>query len=252
MDCGRRGSRGAGTAFLSAVLLAALSGCPALQGIEYQLRLRIEGRGTLTSVPDSDMHLVGTTVALTASPGDGWRFDRWADDLSGTKPSATITMDGDRTVTAVFERRTEYALAVDWIGNGTVAISPERDSYEAGHEVTLTPIPDVGWRFDQWEGDLGGNDDPAEITMAADLQVTAVFVVTDRYSLSIVATQGEGVVSLLPPGGTYDSGTIVALTAHPAAGWRFDRWGEDLSSVANPARVTMNSSLDVVAVFVPD
>ena len=60
---------------------------------------------------------------------------------------------------------------------------------------------------------------------------------------------GQGSVNLNPSGGTYDSGTVVAVTATPASGWQFDGWSGDLSGSQNPANITMNSNKSVTANF---
>lgn len=41
----------------------------------------------------------------------------------------------------------------------------------------------------------------------------------------------------------------MVFPATPAEGWRFERWEGDVASVADPARVTLNRALGVVAVF---
>ncbi|MGQ0658803.1 MAG: metallophosphoesterase, partial [Chromatiales bacterium] len=60
---------------------------------------------------------------------------------------------------------------------------------------------------------------------------------------------GSGTVTLDPPGGIYDKGTDVTLTAVPAAGWSFSSWSEDLSGTANPATITMSADRSVTATF---
>ena len=52
-----------------------------------------------------------------------------------------------------------------------------------------------------------------------------------------------------PPGGSYASGTTVLLTAVPALGYAFDRWGNDASGTSLTASVTMNGNKSVVAYF---
>lgn len=66
-------------------------------------------------------------------------------------------------------------LTVNTEGDGEVALDPE-PAYVTGDRVTMTPIPDFGWVFDHWSGDLDGTDNPAEILMDGDKTVTAVFV----------------------------------------------------------------------------
>jgi pectate lyase len=61
---------------------------------------------------------------------------------------------------------------------------------------------------------------------------------------------GSGSVSRSPNAATYAAGTVVTLTATPAAGFQFSGWSGDLSGSANPATVTMNANKSVVANFV--
>jgi hypothetical protein len=63
---------------------------------------------------------------------------------------------------------------------------------------------------------------------------------------------GSGSVTLDPPGGTYDAGTVVTLTATPAAGFQFSGWSGALSGSTNPATITMNAPKSVTATFTPN
>ncbi len=69
-----------------------------------------------------------------------------------------------------------------------------------------------------------------------------------QYTLT-TNTVGNGSITLNPPGGVYDEGTVVTLTAAPDPGWQFDNWSGDLSGTANPATITMNSDKTVTANF---
>jgi hypothetical protein len=67
--------------------------------------------------------------------------------------------------------------------------------------------------------------------------------------LLVVRVQGQGTVE--PPGGAYDAGTVVSLTATPHAGSRFVRWEGDLKGSTNPTTITMDADKTVTAVFEP-
>jgi len=69
-----------------------------------------------------------------------------------------------------------------------------------------------------------------------------------NYTLT-VSVSGQGTVTLNPSGGSYPSGTVVTLTANPAADWSFSSWSGDLSGSQNPATITMNSNKSVTAAF---
>ena len=123
----------------------------------------------------------------------------------------------------------QYELVIATTGEGSVEIEPRRASYEIGYVVTLTPIPAEGWAFDQWggpdAGDLVYNDDGTwSLTMDADKTLSATFSDHRQFQLSI-STTGEGTVERDPTQQIYQSGDVVMLTAIPAPGWVFERWG---------------------------
>jgi uncharacterized repeat protein (TIGR02543 family) len=62
-----------------------------------------------------------------------------------------------------------------------------------------------------------------------------------------IAPQDGGSVD--PAGGTYDDGTVVNLTATPAAGYQFAAWTGDLTGADNPATITMTANKNVTATF---
>jgi hypothetical protein len=157
---------------------------------------------------------------------------------------ATLTITDNDTPPAV-----QYTLTVGTVGNGSVSLNPPGDVYTDGTVVTLTPLPgDVNWEFSSWSGDLIGSVDPETVTMTSDKTVTATFTLK-QYTL-VTATVGNGSVTLDPPGGTYDAGTVVTLTA--TAGnpdYEFSGWGDDLSGSTNPITMTMDTDKNVTATF---
>jgi uncharacterized repeat protein (TIGR02543 family) len=119
----------------------------------------------------------------------------------------------------------------------------------------LTAVPEAGFVFSEWTGDLTGSDNPATITMNADKTVTATFTdAPDQYMLTVEVAPEEGTVTLDPAGPTYDSGTTVTMTATAEAQWYFDVWAGD---VANPyagstTTITMDADKTVTAKFFED
>ncbi len=71
------------------------------------LTVDIEGDGVVT--PGGGEYALGARVTLIATPGIGSSFTGWEEDATGTDLTTTITMDGDRTVRAVFELSEEPA-----------------------------------------------------------------------------------------------------------------------------------------------
>ncbi len=86
----------------------------------FALTIEISGEGSVSQNPsiwETDHPLneykYGTKVKLTASATGNWRLGRWKGDITGTKNPVTITMDSDKSITALFEN-TLFAG-----GNGT-------------------------------------------------------------------------------------------------------------------------------------
>ena len=60
--------------------------------------------GGVTLNPTGGIYTSGAEVALTAVPAEGYAFDHWSGDASGTDAEVGITMDADKSVTAHFIR----------------------------------------------------------------------------------------------------------------------------------------------------
>jgi FlaG/FlaF family flagellin (archaellin) len=137
------------------------------------------GGGDVTKDPDQASYADGTHVTLEAVPDDGWSFHEWGDDLSGSVNPTTITMDGDKTVTATFTQN-EYSITVtvnpsSAAGSVSADISPP---YHYNDVVTLTPTANPGYAFDHWSGDGGaGTGNEWVVTVTDNMDVTAHFTV---------------------------------------------------------------------------
>jgi len=213
---------------------------------QYALTIQVTGQGTVTADPAVSPYDAGTTVALTPVPAAGWHFDHWEGALTGNANPEHLVMDTDISVTAVFVLN-QYALTIQFTGQGTVTADPAGSPYDAGTTVSLTPVPAAGWHFDHWEGALIGNANPAQVVMDTDTSVTAVFVL-NQLALT-VQVSGGGAVALSPPGGLYDVGTTVILSATPNAGWHFDHWEGDVSGGATVVELMMDADRSVTAIF---
>ena len=74
------------------------------KGQTLNLRLNIEGEGTINLDPPYGVYDSGTEVTLTAIPSSGFAFVSWGGYVSGNVNPETIIMDEDKEVTVLFER----------------------------------------------------------------------------------------------------------------------------------------------------
>jgi len=213
---------------------------------QYTLSITIEGGGIVSKLPDQATYVYGAEVQLTAIADPGWVFTGWTGDLSGSTNPATITIDGNKAVTATFTQN-HYTLTVNVTGNGQVSKFPDQATYTYGSIVQLTAAADSGWALSYWTGDLTGSANPASLNITGNMTVTAVFT-QDQYTLTVNIV-GEGSVFRLPDQGAYTYGAEVQLTALAYPGWTFAGWSGDLSGNTSPTTITMNGSKTVTATF---
>jgi len=190
----------------------------------------------------------GSTQEISATPNEGWRFVEWTGDFNSTNSTATITVDADKNIEAIFTKK-EHALTITTEGEGTVdeQIVAAKD-YEQGTIVKLSANADEGWTFVEWNGDVTGSENPVEITMDDSKEVTAIFA-KESYALT-VTIDGQGSVQKNPDQQEYEYGTTVDLTASPASGWDFDKWQGDITGTNNPVQLTIDAEKQITAVFI--
>jgi uncharacterized repeat protein (TIGR02543 family) len=211
----------------------------------YTLTISTVGSGVV-NLNNSGPYYYGDVVELTAVPATGWSFSGWSGDLSGSNNAASITMTGDRSVTATFTQD-HYTLTVNVVGGGSVTKDPDQATYAYGDSVRLTAIPALGWSFASWSGDLSGSTNPETIIITNSVSITAHFS-QNQYTLT-VNIEGSGSVDKVPDQATYDYGTLVTLTAVANAGWSFGGWNGDATGSLNPVSVIINGTTSVTATF---
>jgi hypothetical protein len=203
----------------------------------------------------------GTEVNLVATPDKGYRFVRWTGDVGTVEgvyaAETTITMDGDYVITANFVAIYDLSISISSTDGGHV-IEPGEGvfTYDEGRVVSLEAVPDEGYRFIGWTGDVGTIADvyaaTTTITMNGNYAITANFVPV--YHLTISSTDGGSVTEPGEGMFTYDEGTVVDLVAAPDAGYRFVRWTGDVGMIADvydaTTTITMNGDYAITANFV--
>ena len=142
---------------------------------------------------------------------------------------------------------TNFSLTVNVSGNGSVFKDPDETNYSYGTIVKLTAVPDLGWSFVNWSGDLISSTNPVNITIDSDKTVTATFN-QDQYLLDIII-EGNGSVAKYPDQETYLYGTLVNLMAIADTGCTFCNWSGNLSCTNCSMSIVMDSNKSVVALF---
>jgi len=204
--------------------------------------------GSVTASPNKTAYDFDEIVSLTATPDVGYSFSGWSGTASGTSNPTSITMNGNKSVTANFAATAlTYTLTVS-AAHGSVTVTPDKPSYAYGEIVSLTATPDVGYSFSGWSGAASGTSNPTSITMNGNKSVTANFAATaPTYTLTVSAAHGS--VTVTPDKSSYAYGEIVSLTATPDAGYHFSGWSGAASGTSTSTSITMNGNKSVTANF---
>lgn len=117
----------------------------------------------------------GTTVRLEATPEQCYYFTGWRGDVPAGQEDENplaLSLDENKRLEAIFERVT-YEISVHTGEGGSVDTT--QDTYACGTDVTVRAIPDEGYEFVRWEGDVSGTANPLTLHVDGDKRVTATF-----------------------------------------------------------------------------
>ena len=188
-----------GVFLLVAALVAGVLGCPAEAddpAIQYRLTISSSPGGSVTTPGEGPFtYEEGAVVSLVAEAEEGYEFAGWTGDVNTIAAvndvSATITMEGDYSITAKFVA--QYVLTIDSTEGGEVTAPGEGTfAYDEGAAVSLVAVPEAGYRFLSWSGDADAIADSTSaatsITMDDNYSVRANFV--PPYATSDTVLQG--------------------------------------------------------------
>ena len=225
--------------------------------IGYELTVASTTGGEVTTPGEGTViYGCGSVVGLVAEADPGYMFVDWTGDVANyLSPTTTVTMNGNKTVTANFTSEcTTHELTVGSTAGGSVTDPTEgTHPYCEDEVVGLVAEAEACYVFVNWTGDVASSTSPTTtVTMDSDKTVTANFTMIE-YDLTVGSTTGGSVTA--PTEGThpYTCGTVVDLVAEAASGYKFVNW---TGAVANPTSatttVTMNGDKTVTANFTLD
>ena len=210
------------------------------------------GSGSITQSLSGSAFDSGTVLTLTATPAAGYTFSGWSGDVTGTINPINLNINANKTVTANFQPIPTYTFtsAVAPVNGGTVATNAGQGPFNAGTVITVTATPAAGYSFTGWTGNITSTSNPLVVTINANTTLTANFQAIPAYNLTTSANPSVGGTVLSSPSQTnYISGTVVTLTAQPAAGYIFTGWTGDATGTTNPLSLSMTANKSVVANF---
>ena len=209
-----------------------------------------------TYLPGEALNLSSTYLDLP----DSLYLDHW--DLDGTvgyNSSLTVEMTKDYTITAYLQTKT-YTLNITQGTGGTTNKTSGSYVYVYGENATVTATPDASYTFTHWllDGEVNSTSPEITIEMYANHTLApvfdAVYVPPSQpivsYQLTVNSAVG-GSASLGVGGHTYNSGSVITITATPSDGYVFSNWIVDgeVNRAGSSLSVNMNRDHTVTPVF---
>lgn len=250
----------------------------------YELTLATVGGGVIEHSPIQSTYLHGEQVTVVARPHPGWIFGGWSGDLVSQDSSAVVLMDGDKSIVAAFLNETDplvevlYPNTMEILGVG----SPYKFAWSASDDVGVTSVDvelsrDNGTTFEPlllnapnsgtliWTLTGPGTNTSETPVYSGRLRVTArdqagnvgadisdhpfaIYDLTPDHTLEL-SSIGQGVVTPVPDSPRHEHGSVVQVTAQPAAGWEFVAWSGDTAASGDVLEVPMNRNRIIAATF---
>lgn len=223
---------------------------------EYSIVGRPNDRN-LGEVTGSGVYADGTVVTLTAIPYQGTTFISWDD--GDTNPIKTITVTGNETHIAIFEKNyyTVTVLIVNQSstrGSEVCGVVTGSGSYPYGATVSLNASPNAGFSFVSWDDGATTTTGTTtySFTVTGNMTITATF--DDAMYTLVLSSQPSnggyvtnGISPALFNGGTYAYGTVVTAVAVPYAGYAFSKWSD--GELSDTRTFTMDIDYSPIALF---
>ncbi|MBN2102765.1 T9SS type A sorting domain-containing protein [bacterium] len=214
-----------------------------------------EAGGTTCPVPGDTVMFWGDTLAMTALPAEGYRFDHWSGlVLSPLNSHTSVVILSDVSVTAHFSLLPPDSVSIRLFADpseGGIIQPVTGDTVLAmGDTLSITALPYTDFKFLRWTGPVHDPDSVNTWLLAnQNMNITAQFI-PDRVTLSIdIEPPGSGIV-LSSTGDTLAvRGDTLMIKAIPNTGYQFSHWLGPVLAQDSITSVIMDSSLLITAIF---
>jgi len=211
------------------------------------------GNGTTVGVPEAVKADSGTLITLSAITRNGYKFDGWNTNSSGTGTNYATNFSYIVTGNVTLYAKWIPIYTVTYNGNGTTTNVPQAVNADSGTSITLSNqgnMARTGYRFGWWSTNSAGTgtsfreDSAYTVTGNVTLYARWVPVYTVTYN-------GNGTNMGVPETVMVDSGIVITLPGQGnmvRAKYNFDGWGKNSSGgTSYPAgssyTVTNNTTL---------
>ncbi|WP_309399442.1 InlB B-repeat-containing protein [Cerasicoccus maritimus] len=204
--------------------------------------------GSMSVSPQQSQYLYGDVVSITANPPTGWSFLRWTGSLAGYPQTAELSVTENIYANPVYGAD----VGVTILPGGSVTRSQE-NPVEYNSTLTLTAIPDYGYRFIRWDKNSSAYSASPTISMVINStgeSYRAVFIqLPEVLSTVEVAESPYGSIS---GAGDYEEEQLATIQATPIPGYVFVDWQGDFAGQPNPFTFEPSGLVEIAATFAQD
>lgn len=186
-----------------------------------------------------DIRCQDSSIVVIATMTDThYHFSHWSNGNIANPD--TLYLDGDSTITAIFERN-QYAVTA-YSNDTAMGYVEGGDAYLYQDTALLLAVPMEYYHFVQWSD--GNIDNPRQWVVVTDTLFTAIFE-ADTFQLNIVSNNStQGVVN---GSGMFSYGIPVIISATANTGYHFTHWSN--GNTTNPDTLYLVSDSTITAFF---
>ncbi len=186
------------------------------------------GSFEITGLSNDKKAEAGSNITIRAIAELGYEFEKWSGDFQSTEQKVIITVTSDISINAHFRKiepmqTSSFTVEVSSTTGGSFEITglSNDKKAEAGSNITIRAIAELGYEFEKWSGDFQSTEQKVIITVTSDISINAHFRKIENISLFVQAGDKleNGWRSISWFG--YCLPTNSGWLFHPSHGWLF-------------------------------
>ncbi len=241
----------------------------AISGFSLSVSIDPANAGQVIKSPDKTEYDYNEAVSLSVSASTGYSFGYWGSDLSGNSNPATIMMNANKSVSAIFIESTETVTKPATLSGPTSGMMGLTLTFTTGGAISSAGN-ELEYQFDWGDGlksEWGSGTATHEYYVLGEILVKSrarskvntsiISEWTDPYLCSIngytvvvvVSPPMAGSVVRNPDKYKYAFGETIGLIAEANPGYEFDQWSGDAIGISNPISLLITSNKNISANF---
>jgi hypothetical protein len=229
----------------------------------YDLNVTTDGNGLVNGQTNLTLSpSFQDLVELNATASSGWEFNRWYGYAfpNPNNSSVSFNINSDMDLNASFQRKS-FLLDISAANHGQ---SSGEGTYAFESNVTVSTLPNTGYQFNQWTGDVQYLSDPNSSSTVVTIPDRNISITPTFSPKTFFVTVTSDLNGSVTGAGSYSFGSTATLTPtgngpdlNSLAGYEFSKWsitnplGQVSESSNNPLPLLVDGNYSVSASFTP-